>query len=103
MKPELMNRVKDVVKSSYPDSKVNLYGSRARGTQESDSDWDVLILLEKEKVSQKEEIDLISKLYDLELETDQVISILIYTRKDWESRLFITPLYNNVQKEGIVI
>ena len=103
MKSELLKRVKEVVKSSYPESELILYGSRARGTEEIDSDWDVLILLEKERITQKEEINLISKLYDIELEMDQVISTLIYTRKDWGNRLFITPLYNNIQKEGIVI
>ena len=39
--------------------------------------------------------------YELELETDEVISPLIYSKEDWRSNHSITPLYENIKKEGV--
>jgi len=42
---ELLRRVKEAVMALVPEAEVILYGSRARGTAQIDSDWDFLILL----------------------------------------------------------
>jgi hypothetical protein len=39
--------------------------------------------------------------YDLELETGEIFSPLIYSKNDWNSNYSITPLYENIQKEGV--
>jgi hypothetical protein len=39
--------------------------------------------------------------YDLELQTGEIFSPLIYSKKEWESNYSITPFYENIQKEGI--
>jgi hypothetical protein len=41
--------------------------------------------------------------YDLEVETGEVISPLIYTKTDWNENHSITPIFKNIQKEGIRI
>ena len=44
-------KIKDIAKSAIPSgSKAILYGSRARGDARNDSDWDFLILLDKDKL-----------------------------------------------------
>ena len=46
-------KIKDIAKSTIPSgSKAILYGSRARGDAHNDSDWDILILLDKDKLEQ---------------------------------------------------
>jgi uncharacterized protein len=42
-----------------------------------------------------------NKLYDLELETGEPISVFVYSRHEWQTRQKITPFYQNVSKEGI--
>lgn len=43
--------IKDLASKIIPkEGHVWLYGSRARGTNTDESDWDLLILLEKEKL-----------------------------------------------------
>jgi len=39
----------------------------------------------------------------LELETGEIISPLIYSKSDWILNLSITPLFENIQKEGVRI
>lgn len=41
--------------------------------------------------------------YELELETGEIISPLIYSKTDWDRNHSFTPLYENIQKEGIKI
>ena len=47
------------------------------------------------------ETNFMDELYEIEIKTGEVISALIYTKKDWNERPFLTSLYENIQKEGI--
>ena len=80
-----------------------LYGSRARGDAKKDSDWDVLILIDKPRVTFKDEQVFRHNLYDLTLETGQSISAFVYSKKEWNTKQSITPLYQNIKKEGIYL
>lgn len=42
-------------------------------------------------------------LYDIEFETGRIISPLVLSRHDWESRHKITPFYENVTNEGVIL
>jgi uncharacterized protein len=44
---------------------------------------------------------IICGLYDIELDTGQVISTFIYPKDYWNNTLIFSPLYKNVSKEGI--
>jgi uncharacterized protein len=77
-----------------------LFGSRARGTMQFDSDWDILILLNKDEVTLDMEYSITDPLYDLELKYGEVISTSIYSEKEWNSKYRITPFYSNVMSEG---
>ena len=80
-----------------------MYGSRARGSARNDSAWDILVLVNKPEVTTKDEQLFRHKLFDLELETGQAISIFAYAMKDRKTRMSVTPLYKNAQREGIYL
>lgn len=74
-KNELLKRVKAAIHELAPMAEIVLFGSRARGTAGSDSDWDFLILLPSPR-DKKLEAQIKDRLYDVELETDTVLSLL---------------------------
>ena len=68
-----------------PTAKTILYGSQARNEARSDSDIDLLILLDGEKMTLKDEESITLPLYELELKTGVSISPIVTLKKLWES------------------
>ena len=95
--------IRKTVQSIVPDATVILYGSYARGDYNSDSDLDILILLNKTKISREDEKSVKYPLYDIEFETGKIISPFVLAKKEWETQHKITPFYENVTREGIVL
>ena len=85
-----------------PTAEVTLYGSRARGDEQSDSDWDILILTESQADIETER-KIRNKLYDLELRTGESFSVFAYSKNNWLNIQRVTPFYKNVTKEGLRI
>ena len=100
---KFISQIKEIIKQTDPTAEAILYGSRATGKARKDSDWDILILLDRSSVSIKDEQLFRENLYDLELETSEAISTFAYAKEDWDTRLSITPLYKSIQQNGIIL
>ncbi|MDT4375080.1 nucleotidyltransferase domain-containing protein [Blautia coccoides] len=97
---ELVDGILAIMKPSVVS--IILYGSVARGTNTEESDVDVAILVKNEMDAEMED-----KLYDfvvdMNLKYDKVFSVIDInydTFRKWEG---VTPFYQNVTKEGIVL
>jgi len=97
------NKIKKVIHLQDPKAKAILFGSRARGDSKINSDEDLLILIDESKVTNEIEDKFRSGLYDLELESGQIISTFIYPKEYWKNQLAFTPLYHSVSEEGITL
>ena len=100
---ELVHHLKKLVKGIAPDAQAILYGSEARGDAKLGSDIDLLILIDKEKVSPQEEDTITTPIYDLEIESGIIISPIVMTRKAWEAAKRQTMFYYNVMKDGVLL
>jgi uncharacterized protein len=98
---EIKDRIAKSVHESDPSAEVFLFGSRARGSNRPDSDWDLLILVDEPEITLEIEDKFIDGLYDIELETGQIISSFIYTKHFWKNSLKGSPLFESVSNEGV--
>lgn len=82
---------------------VLLFGSRARGTHRPDSDWDLLVLLNRDGRSTWEDYDNVG--YPLNMlfwNLGQDVNTIIQTKDEWNQKHF-TPFYKNVMEDAIVL
>ena len=99
----LLADLRDIVRRHVPKASILLYGSVARGESAPDSDYDVLILTPK-AMNSLEEAALRRAVYEMEVEQDAVISLIVSTVDDWELPITrATPYYQNVTREGIAV
>src|SRR3989339_941140 len=102
-KQHIIQLIRQKVNKLDDTAEVILYGSRARGDNKRDSDWDVMILLNRRNVDKKVEQIFRHHLLDIELEIGVPISVFVYSKSDWEGKYSITPLFKSIKKEGILI
>ena len=79
-----------------------LFGSQARGDARSDSDWDLLILLNDELSVGDRFGTYAYPFVELGWGYGTYFSPKIYTYSEWAKREG-TPFYNNISKEGVVL
>lgn len=91
------------IKLQDPSAEVILFGSHARGQATDESDWDILILIDRPKKNRATEDKYRDELFLLELEIGESISTFVYSKTDWETKHFYTPLYQNIKKEGVTL
>lgn len=99
----IVERIRQEARKMQPQVQTILYGSEARGDARPDSDIDLLVLVDKDKLTYDDKDRIIAPFYDIELESGVVISMLIMPRKKWTERPFMTPFQYNVNKEGITL
>ena len=85
-----------------PDAKIYLFGSRARGDYRQDSDWDLLVIIDKPSIEEDDYEKYFYPFIDLSWNMGEVINPQLYTSSDWQESSF-TPFYNNVEQDKILL
>ena len=68
----------------------------------ADSDWDILVLLNKDKIDEQDHDNYTYPLWELGWQINQMIHPIVYSMKDWNSKKG-SPFYNNVEEEGVML
>lgn len=81
---------------------IYLYGSCARGDDNNDSDIDVMIIIDSEKLCQYEdELDKITG--DISVKNEVLLSTQYVSKKEWLRKQKFLPYYQNILNEGKLI
>lgn len=89
-----------LLKEQFPVEEVILFGSKARGTDDPESDIDLLVLTNR-KIDWQQRKDLINTLFDIELDYDVVISTLIIAIDEWKHGYWtVLPIKDEIEKDG---
>ena len=102
-KDNILTAIKQVALAEIPkNASVILFGSQARGDERDDSDWDLLILIDKDKLSPEDHDNYSYPFWELGWKINAMIHPALYTRRDWMAKS--NPIFRkNVEREGIVI
>ena len=99
-----MRRYVTDVKTIYGErlKTIILYGSYARGDYKTDSDIDIMILVDlpDEEISAKSYL-LSDKTFDYNYENDLAIMPIVKNKNHFEKWIRAYPFYNNIKREGV--
>lgn len=92
-----------LLRSRFPVERVMLYGSKARGTDDEESDIDLLVLTSR-KLGWKERDAITDALFDIELAHGVVISSLVLPAAEWEQgRFTVLPIHEEIEESGVLV
>ena len=100
----LLQRVKNVVTELEPDADVYLFGSRARGDINNESDWDFLVLLPG-IIDYERKRKILDALFEVELSSGEIFNDIVKSKEFWKENnlLHASPFYKNVTSESIAL
>ncbi|HBG77459.1 MAG TPA: hypothetical protein DDW84_01225 [Phycisphaerales bacterium] len=93
----ITQQFKKAIKQKYNLIEMKLFGSCARGDSSKTSDIDLMVRLPD--VNRTIEEDLFNIAYDLELEHDCVIDVIVLPQNFYSN----VPIYQNILREGIAV
>ena len=102
-KNKIFNEIQALKRQLLPNEKVILFGSQARGDAREDSDWDLVVILNKKGKHTFDDFGNYAYPFDeMGWSYGVAINTLLYTQEEWDKGE-IFPFYKNVMREGIEI
>ena len=100
---QAVERAAAILRERFPVERVVLFGSKARGDADSESDIDLLVLTSR-PMSHAEQDSITDALFDLQLDLDAAISTLIVSTEEWEHGLCqVLPIKYEVDRDGVTL
>jgi predicted nucleotidyltransferase len=97
-----LEKLKDALVRDFRLLELRLFGSKARGDSDPESDIDVLIVLEEFDWETEKAVSHLC--FEINIEYGVLLVPVLYSRAEYESELTkVTPFYQNVRKEGVLV
>ena len=95
-----LHELRSVLEKTYNLIDFRIYGSKARGTDDEDSDLDVMIILKECSPTTESQIDDI--IFDINLKYECFITAIYFSLQELEDGpLSESPIYKKIVEEGI--
>ncbi len=89
------------LRATLPVARIVLFGSKARGDADAESDIDLLVLTSR-PLTAGEKAGVVRTLYPLQLERGVMLSTLEIPLREWEQGVYrVTPLRTEVERDGV--
>ncbi len=99
----ITDKIKGVASQVLPKgAHLMLYGSRARGDNRKDSDWDLLITLDKSSIEQQDYQNIVFPITMLGWELQENFVPVLYTNDEWDNSK-VSLFYKNVSRDAIML
>jgi len=102
MNQQIFKEIQQLKRKILPNDKVILFGSQARGDAREDSDWDLLVLVNKSNQTFEDYDDYGYPFAEIGWKYGTYISAKVYTVSEWEKRK-PSLFYKNVEQDGVEI
>jgi predicted nucleotidyltransferase len=103
---EVLSELSERMRQTYGSllKAIILYGSIARGTQTTESDIDIMVLIDGDQtVLRTFEEKLCDLSTDMSLQYRKVFSIIDISYQEFQNWMHTSPFYRNVSIEGVVL
>jgi predicted nucleotidyltransferase len=90
-----------ILREKFPVEQIVLFGSKARGEDDPESDIDLLVLTSR-PLSDRDESEVTRALLALELDLAVVISPLLVCVDDWREGFYqVLPIRREIERDGV--
>ncbi|OFZ19319.1 MAG: hypothetical protein A2Z20_04105 [Bdellovibrionales bacterium RBG_16_40_8] len=97
-----IKELKEYLIDNYNLTDLRIFGSKVKEIDTSDSDIDIMVMLDNYDPSTEAKID--SKVFEINLKYDCLISVILYSQEEIEKGpMSESPLYKKIMKEGLPI
>lgn len=91
----------EILRHAFPVEKIILFGSKARGDDDLESDIDLLVLM-REPVTHALKRQMTHAIFDLQLSYNVVFSMIIVPLNQWQQGICrILPIRHEIERDGI--
>ena len=98
---EAIREAADGLRRSFPVTEIRLFGSKARGDADVESDIDLLVLTER-PLTWRERDRVTDLLFEIEIRYDVVLSTFVVSETEWKHGPYqALPIHNEVERWGV--
>lgn len=91
----------DLLRRRFPVERIILFGSKARGDDDGESDIDLLVLTSR-PLSRAQRHAVTDQLFPVQLRHDVVLSVLILPTSEWTGGIVsVLPIHDEILEHGV--
>jgi predicted nucleotidyltransferase len=91
------------LRRQFPVSRLILFGSKARGDDDKESDIDLLVVTTR-SLSPAEKDAVVDAVFETQLTRRVVLSPLVVAQEQWDGPLWrVLPIHSQIEQEGAVL